>query len=44
MKISSLDDKNYIVIVNDFARYTLVVFLVQKDNAMKAFSKLCKFI
>ncbi|XP_042984783.1 uncharacterized protein LOC122313675, partial [Carya illinoinensis] len=44
-RVASLGGKYYaFVIVDDFSRYTWVIFLAHKDEAHNAFTKLCKRI
>ncbi|KAG7971980.1 hypothetical protein I3843_07G162000 [Carya illinoinensis] len=44
-KVASLGGKYYaFVIVDDFSRYTWVIFLAHKDEAHNTFTKLCKRI
>ncbi|XP_042953597.1 uncharacterized protein LOC122290115, partial [Carya illinoinensis] len=44
-RVASLGGKYYaFVIVDDFSRYTWVIFLTHKDEAHNAFTKLCKRI
>ena len=44
-RYASLSGKCYsIVIVDDFSRYTWVLFLVNKDDALDAFKVFCKKI
>ena len=43
MRTQSLGGKSYtLVIVDDFSRFTWVLFLGNKNYAFKAFSRLCK--
>ena len=44
-RTTTLGGKSYaFVIVNDFSRFTWVLFLAQKNNAFHEFSKLCRKI
>ena len=44
-RVASLGGKYYaFVIVDDFSRYTWVIFFAYKDEAYNAFTKLCKII
>ena len=44
-RTTSLDGKHFaFVIVDDFSRYTWVIFLATKDEALKTFSYFCKIV
>ena len=44
-RTSSLGGKHYcLVIVDDYSRFTCVMFLAHKDEAFSSFTKLCRRI